>query len=354
MTLRFAALGALLALAPFAADAVDSAAKPVFTVLLPHGNVHPNVHYLPNAALPVWNGSIVYGSHRYNFTMVGTDPATSNATTTVTIYIVPIKMVYGATNGNMTFNPNKNKANGVSITQNLLNSPLFNSLDWQWGSTDVGTTQYIDGFQRGSFWNNVSTNTNYHVVFATPVVLAEQTVKVLASQGKVMPNPFGSGKVGTMAINAFDSKLQTFMTKFSQINPGVLPLFVTDNIYLTQGGCCIGGYHSADLNGQTYSYATYVTSAGAFSQDISAFSHELGEWLDDPQITSNSPCGILEVGDPLEGLAQYGDFSVTFGGVKWHPQALAFMEYFGDPANFSANNWLDNQNMLTSVCQNGA
>ena len=62
---------------------------------------------------------------------------------------------------------------------------------------------------------------------------------------------------------------------------------------------------------------------------------------------------MLENGDPLEGLTNYGTFSVTFGGVTWHPQALAMMEYFGDPANFSVNNWLDNQNHLTKVCQNG-
>ena len=30
------------------------------------------------------------------------------------------------------------------------------------------------------------------------------------------------------------------------------------------------------------------------------------------------------------------------------------MEYFGEPANFSANNWLDNQHLLSSVCQNGS
>jgi hypothetical protein len=30
------------------------------------------------------------------------------------------------------------------------------------------------------------------------------------------------------------------------------------------------------------------------------------------------------------------------------------MEYFGDPANFSVNNRLDNQHIETSVCRNGA
>src|SRR6202790_386100 len=51
--------------------------------------------------------------------------------------------------------------------------------------------------------------------------------------------------------------------------------------FLTSGGgCCIGGYHSANgaqPSGQTYSHATYVDSPGSFSQDVSALSHEIGE-----------------------------------------------------------------------------
>jgi hypothetical protein len=352
ISLTTLALLATASMLPLAAQASESAAKPMFMVLPAHGTIHHNAH-VP-ASLQTWSGTITYSGHNYSFSMVGTNPASSNTTTTYTIYLVPIKMVYGSRNGNMTFDPNVDKANGVSIVQNLLNSPLFNSMDWKWGSTDVGTSQYEDAFQRGNFWGSVKTNTNYHVVFATPVVLTEQTITVSRSQGQVDNNPFGSGKVGEMNINSFDAQLQTFMSKFSQINPTNLPLFVTDNIYLTSGGCCIGGYHSADTNGQTYSYATYATSPGVFSQDISAFSHELGEWYDDPMTTSNSPCGILEVGDPLEGLANYGDFSVVYNGVTWHPQALAWIEYFGDPANTSANNWLDNQHLLTSVCQHGS
>ncbi len=357
MTSRLAVLSAVAAFAMLAplARASDTAVSPMFKVLPSHGNIHPGVHFPAAGVLPTWNGSISYQGSNYSFSMVGTNPATSNGTTTLTIYVIPIKMVYGSLNGKMTFDPNVNTANGVSITQNVLNSPLFNTMDWKWGSTDVGTAQYEDAFQRGSFWGSVQTNSNYHVVFATPVVLSEVTINVSRLQGRVMSNPFGAGKVGTMGINAFDSQLQTFMSHFAQINPGVLPLFVTDNIYLTQNAsCCIGGYHSADTNGQTYSYASYVTYTGSFSQDISALSHELGEWYDDPMTTSNSPCGILEVGDPLENLPNYGDFSVTANGVTWHPQALAFMQYFGSPANFSANSWLDNQHLLTGVCQNGS
>ena len=363
MKLRHAALAALLAttsslLVAQTAAAAEPSAQPRFTFLPPHGSSYVPGKHFP-AALATWTGTINYSGHTYNFKMVGTNPASTNTTTTVTAYIVPVIMnytrgIYGSSH--KKFNPTKDTQNGVTIDQNMLNSPLFNNVDWNWGGTDVGTTQYVDAFQRASFWQNVTTNTNYHVVLS-PSVLPSLTIKPTKAQGgAVVANPFGgSGKVGEMNINSFDSALQGYMSSHSQITPDTVVIFVTDNIYLTSGGCCIGGYHSANGNGQTYMTATYAYSPGAFvfSSDISAFSHEIGEWYDDPLISSNSPCGLLETGDPLEGKTNYGDFNVTFGGVTWHPQTLAMMEYFGDPANFSMNNWLDNQHIETSVCQNG-
>jgi hypothetical protein len=333
---------------PIAAQPASAAApKPMYVVLPAHGAQSAPGHQ--PAALQTWAGTIKYEGNSYKYTMVGKNPQKSDTTTTVTVYLIPVKLVYGANNGNMTFDPLVDQANGVSIVQNLLNSPLFGSLDWNWGGTDFGTTQYLDAFQRGSFWKDVSRkNPNYHVVFA-PSVLSEVSLNVSAQQGSVINNPFGSGKVGTLDINVFDSAAQGWLSQFPQVNASNLPLFLTDNVYLTSGGCCIGGYHSVQNNGQTYAYATYVTSAGAFSEDISGFTHEMGSWLDDPLLTSDSRCGSLDVADPTGGFT----FPVTFGGVTWHPQALAWLEYFGAKKNFSGNNWLDNQHLLTSVCQNG-
>ncbi len=62
-------------------------------------------------------------------------------------------------------------------------------------------------------------------------------------------------------INYFDDQISQYMTQHPQITPANLPIFETSNTYLTEGGCCIGGYHSA--NGQqTYSHFTYITYAG--------------------------------------------------------------------------------------------
>jgi hypothetical protein len=341
----------------FGASASEDVATPMFKTLPPHGMIKTYKH--TPTALATWNGSFTYQSHNYNFTMVGTNPASTNVTTNYTVYIIPVKMIYSkkiyGKGNNHTYNPNKDKWNGVTITQAVLNSPIFTTMDWKWGSTDMGTTQYEDAFQRGSFWGDgiSSTNTSYHVTI-TPVVLAEQKIKVTKAMGGSIVHDFG-GVEGTMNINQFDSFIQTTIAKFPQISPSNFPFFLVENVYLTSGGCCIGGYHSVDGNGQTYGMASFVTTSGAFSQDIDAISHEVGEWYDDPNTNNGVECGILEVGDPIEGLANYGTFPVVVGSVTYHPQALTFLEYFGSAANSSANNWLDNQNLLAgdTPCSRG-
>ena len=347
------ALAGLLALPAYAA----TKPKPMFVTVPNHLRLAPRN---PTSSLTQWNGSFTDLTNRnVNYTMVGTDPTATNTSTTVTVVLVPIKMVYGSRNGNMTFDPVAHKlSNGNTIVQSTTNSPLFNAgIDFNQGGTDLGNTQYEDAFQRGNFWSSVSTNSSYHVLLGTPTVLAEQTIAVSNTQGRVINNPFGSGKVGTMSINSFDSRLQSMMKALTQINPGVLPIFLTYDIYLTQNGsCCIGGYHSANgtqPTGQTYSYATYVDSAGAFSQDVSALSHELGEWLDDPFVDNRVNCtdnNILEVGDPLEGEKNYGDYPYTLNGFTYNLQSLVFIGYFGAPRQTSAHSWLSFQDDETHVC----
>jgi hypothetical protein len=335
-------------------------AKPMF-VTLPNnfpGHVAP-IH--PPANVTQWNGSFTdLTGHHITYTMIGTDPATNNAPTTIPVVLIPIRMVYGANNGNMTFDPNtKTVSNGQTVTNNTLNSPLFKTgVDFVQGGTDLGNTQYVDAYQRGNFWGaNVQVNTNYHVLLGSPTVLAEQQINVSRSQGKVITNPFGTSKVGEMTINAFDAKLQTIIANNSgTINPGVLPIFLTDNIFLTQGGCCIGGYHSSNGSqpaGQTYAYATYVTDVGSFSQDVSALSHEIGEWMDDPFVDNSVNCtdnNIMENGDPLEGRANYGGYPYSLNNFTYNLQSLVFIGYFGAPRSTSVHSWLSFQNDEANVC----
>jgi len=331
--------------------------EPRFVVVPNHFNRAPRN---PSSTLPQWSGSFTDLTHKtIHYTMVGTDPSKTNTSTTVPVVLVPIKMVYGSQNGNMTFDPHHKLSNGRSVVQNTLVSPVFESgIDFVQGGVDLGNTQYIDAYQRGNFWAAVQTHSGYHVLLGTPTVLLERTITVTAAEGKVINNPFAAGRVGTMVISDFDAKLQSLIHYLrAHINPGVLPVFLTYDIFLTESGsCCIGGYHSAEggpPGGQTYAYATYVDSVGSFAQDVSLLSHEIGEWMDDPFIDNNVNCynhPLMEVGDPLEKKPNYGGYPYTLNGFTYNLQSLVFIDYFGAPRSGRVNNWLSFQNDEPTVC----
>jgi hypothetical protein len=75
--------------------------------------------------------------------------------------------------------------------------------------------------------------------------------------------------------------------------------------------------------------------------------------MDDPFVDNHVNCNdnsIMENGDPLEGLANYGTFTVSLNGFTWHPQSLVFIPYFGAPTSLSANGWVALHNDITHVC----
>ncbi len=310
-------------------------------------------------SLRTWNGSFAYGGKTYTYNMVGAAPS-SNSSVAIPVYIIPVKVVVSNNGVRSTFDAEHVLSNGKSVVANTVDSPLFtSSINYTVGSANVGTTQYIDAYQRANFWGTVSSHTNSHLLLDTPTVLAEQTLTVPTNYGKT-GSPFGF-TAGLVDINWFDAQLPGIIAA-NGIQPNALPIFLTYDVYLTQNGsCCIGGYHSSEgstSNPQSYSHATYIDHSGAFAQDVSALSHELGEWADDP-LTVNyngneTPCGILENGDPLENTANYGDYAYSLGGFTYHLQDLAFLPYFGAPASTSANGWYSLHHAALSVCSNGS
>jgi hypothetical protein len=250
----------------------------------------------PAASLQTWNGSFTYQGTNYPYNMVGTAPST-NSTTTVQVYVIPLKVVITRRRTKTTFDPAHVLSNGKTVTNNTVTSPIFDSsTTYVQGGVNVGTTQYIDAFQRANFWGTVQTNSNYHLKLGGPVLIAEQTLSPPSNLGTT-GSPFGH-TAGLVDINWFDAQLQSIISRFTQIQPNTFPIFLTYDVYLTQGGgCCIGGYHSSEgsvSNPQAYAHATYVDHPGDFAQDVSALSHEVGEWADDPLVVNingnNTPC----------------------------------------------------------------
>ena len=312
----------------------------------------------PPVTLPTWTGSFTYSGTKYTYYMVGTAPKTGTSTT-VKAFIIPVKIVIGS----HTFDPNKTNQDGESVIQQTIESPIFQNQTYTLGGTNVGNTQYEDAFQRANFWGTVKSHTGYHVLLGGPTILPELTYKPGANGAVLSSNPFG-GNVPTalVDINTIDPVFGTYISTHTQITPDSIPIFVTANTYLTGGApilanCCIGGYHSA--NGpQAYSHFTYIPIPGDFSQDVSALSHEMGEWMDDPGVKgafNNVACGILEVGDPEEGFTNFGGFPYTLGGFTYNLQDLVFLEYFGAPTTTSVHGWMTfhNNPFGLGVCSNG-
>jgi hypothetical protein len=334
------ALSALLVVA-CAAFAADGPIHPRYVVLPQHGTTNASV---PPATLQTWTGHISGSS--YPYIQVGTDPSSTNVTTTVNVFIIPVKICVTPSGGSKTcFDPATTQANGKTATQNVLASPIFKNQDYTIDGTDLGNTQYEDAFQRSNYWTDVMTNTNYHVLLK-PVLIPEQTLNVPAADGSIGSGYFGIPQVALVDINYLDQQINAGLPKIKAITPASFALIMTYNTYLTEGGCCIGGYHSA-TGAQSYGHFTYTTPASgtSFSQDVSAMSHEIGEWLDDPLTNggNNSPCGILEVGDPIEGETgahPFGDYTYSMNGMTYHLQDLATMQYFGQsPSTVNNGNW---------------
>jgi hypothetical protein len=343
--------------ATFAQEASTQHERPMFERLKP---VLRNGVAAAATPLKTWNGSFVYQKVTYRYNMVGAAPSTG-ASTTIPVFIIPVVLKFTRNGKTTTFSPLTKVSNGQTAVANTTSSPIFNNLDFKSGGVDMGTTQYVDAYQRANFWGTVKSHTGYHVLLGKPTTLPTLTLTVPAADGKVTKD-FGI-TVGNADIFWFDTQIENYISAHSQIVPNSLPIFITYNSYLTEfGSCCIGGYHSSFGSSsapQAYAHATYISTHGVFAQDVSALSHEVGEWMDDPLVVNTNgntvQCGILENGDPEEGFANFGAFPYTLGGFTYNLQDLVNLEYFGAPNTTSVNKQMTfhgNPFNLT-VCSNG-
>jgi hypothetical protein len=298
--------------------------------------------------------------------MVGQDPSKTltNPTTNIAAPVIPVIVTFA---DNTVFDPTAPDA--VCSTQGtplslMLASPLFNDYNYTVGGTNVGNTLHTDFFQRANFWNYTNPsgiNPNYHILLngssGTPL-------KVTVPSGSGKTTAAHCGRIGEMDINWFDNYLLN--TGFTQLAAnGVtlasMPVFMLYNVVMydtTASSCCILGYHSA-LNNPNYSngFQTYVVAdfdtSGSFDSqhtniDVSSFSHEIAELIDDPTGSNPTPpwgnvgqvsgCqSNLEVGDPLSGT----DVPLTMpNAYTYHVQELAFVSWFYrlSPSN-GVNGW---------------
>ena len=307
----------------------------------------------------------------YSGVVVGRSPFFHGSRTTdVPTFIVPVKIIIGST----VFDPGVKDSTclgGKVATTVAQDSPIFQSAAFTMNGLSVGTTQYPDAFLRAEFWQNVSVTANrFHTMLSPVTVLTEQTFTVPAGEGAVATG--GCEPVGIMDLATWDNFVQGTLVPFVAAHGGgttSFPFFLLYNVGMVNpflpgsplADCCILGYHQAFTPGgniQTYGVGDF-DSAGAFggTKDISALSHEVGEWMNDPTGNNFTPAwghigqqpncqNNFEVGDPLSGTLFP---AVTLNSFTYHPQELVFFSWFyGAPSIGTSSGEFSNNGTFTS------
>ena len=298
---------------------------------------------------PHFSARVVDGTSTFTYAMVGKNPskAQANGLTTVKTLLVPLVIKFS--NGD-TWDPTVADScdSGASALARTQQSPVFVSQPWTWGGTSIGMGQVTDAFQRAEFWKfakPTGVDPTYGVNLAL-TTLPKVTVHVPNADAATGTTSCGNGLLGAVEIGWLDSYLQTTVIP-SLASKGVavntLPVFLLHNVVEyagTTSNCCDLGYHNAYAPStgviQTYGVAMYDNSSlFTGSSDISALTHEVAEWQNDPFVNNaTKPWGHigqvsgcqsnLEVGDPLSGTT----FTDTVGGFTYHAQELAFFSWF--------------------------
>jgi hypothetical protein len=323
--------------------------------------------------IPSWTSKFTdpTNGQTYHYTMVGTDPAAGNTTTTIPTVIVPMNFNFRSTGVTLK---------GSDKVAQTIGSPTFSSTDIGAAADAPGSasappqppdtppgvapdprvidepsdvTQVGDAIYRAQFGK---TGSGWHVVLGQPEVTAPVTINVPKNQGLTVVGSRSHATIGLMSYSWFSAKLGNLLSSM-KISPKVLPVFLVNNTFLYEGttdNCCVLGYHGAksSYNGNgrqrvnTYMFASY-TAPGVFGAnagdsesyiaDIHGLSHEVQEWYDDPFInnlvnpwlTPTAPqygcTDILETGDPVVG---YG-FKVPMpNGITYHPEDEVHYSWF--------------------------
>jgi hypothetical protein len=294
--------------------------------------------------IPLWNYTLVASDGlTYSGQMVGRSPfANGHRSTTVTTYVIPVILTMP---DGTVFDPTAADSclSNLTVDNVTMNSPIFKNADYIMNGVDVGVTQYVDGFERGNFWADVSlTGNSYHTLLGGSLVSA---IKVTVPSGMGLTNFGFCGSYGEIDINWWDNLAQNTLLPSlasSGVGPKNFPIFLFDSIVEYLNGdpnqCCVLGYHGSFTPNnvlQTYSIVGFDTSQ-TFYSDISVMSHEVGEWMDDPLGTNPTPSygnigqisgcqNNLEVGDALSGT--YFP-PVTLNNFTYNPQELTYFSWF--------------------------
>ena len=334
----------------------------------------------------------------YSVRFIGADPNNSNYRDQnggVRTVIIPLRMHFYAGGqdtsslndlgyAGFTAPPLNHTFDGGRRVADVLKSPIFSEYKYP---ADMGgdTAQYGDAFMRAQ-WNKIGTN--YHVKLYNVRTYPTVDVDVPPAYGLAYQRPVGAWRTAhgmptdTIAGVADFGWFANFIVDWMNangINYDVMPIFLTDNVMLYDGGytgCCVIGFHGTPASAvstskaslpaaqRTLMYAAWTTP-GTYSgflsdytgnrsapsptrglSDIHALSHEVAEAFDDPFVdnyvmpwlTPTAPqygcTPVLETGDPVVGpwFGLDGNNTGSKDGYnyygQYHPEEEVFAQWF--------------------------
>src|SRR5260221_11210304 len=108
----------------------------------------------PDVQIPIWTGTFVFSGQTFTYHMVGTDPA-QNGSSSIPLVIIPLKFHFS---DGTNLSASQTVCGDVKNTKyRVKNSPVIKKFAFSPGGTNVGTTQYVDAYQRANFCSQVST-----------------------------------------------------------------------------------------------------------------------------------------------------------------------------------------------------
>jgi hypothetical protein len=299
-------------------------------------------------SVPTFNKSFTFQGKTFPFTMVGRPPERGE-TTSVETQLIPISMFF---EGVVDKQGNPIILDAAPLIDSLRNSPNFRRAVYR-----SGFTQFGDAIQRAEFFNTMQLD--WHTLMKEPRQLPAVTLDVPKGAANLFRSRSTGQVFAVVDTGFFISQLNTII-QLEHLEIDALPIALTNNVFLSPGAnvkkCCILGFHTAFDAGargntqlvQTFAWASWIGTGifGGNIGDVTALSHEIVEWLNDPFGNNSVPpwqfpngaggCDdTLETGDPLEVFANSA-FPVTIDGVTFHPQTEALWQWFARPATSDA------------------
>ena len=290
-------------------------------------------------SVPYFNSSFNHRQQTFPISTVGGNPKRAE-TTSIATQVIPISLYFQG------FVDQEGKP--ITLEAGPLLTRFQNSPDFRASNYGSGFTQFGDAVQRAQFFHVM--DPDWHTLLNRPRILSPVTIDVPRGSANLFRSRTTGSIIAVVDSAFFVSQLNSII-QLENLDAEGLPIAITSNVLLAPGAvvqkCCMVGFHTAFETGrranapvvQTFVWGSWLDAGimGSDFADVSALSHEISEWMNDPfgtnlvptwKFPTSTACqNNLQTGDPLVAMPHAG-FPVTVDGFTYHPQNEALLQWF--------------------------